>query len=692
MISGCKDKNAQSTDMSNPFFSEFKTPFGFPDFSRIDTTHYLPAFEKGMADQQAEIDAITNNPEPASFENTIEAYDRSGRLLKNVSSVFYSLNSAETNPALQEIARKVAPLTTAHHDNIMLNEALFQRIKSVYENRASLELNALQIRTTEKYFDDFIRNGANLSASDKEVLRSINQELSANEVKFRDNLLAETNENFKLVIDDSTDLAGLPKGSIDAAALDAENAGLKGKWVFTLQKPSMIPFLQYAENRELREKLYRGYFMRGDNSNDFDNKEAIRNIMDLRARKAALLGYGTFAEYVIAQNMAKTPSKVYSFLDELMVPSLQAAIQDREAMQAIIRSEGGDFQLESWDWWYYAEKLRKQRFDLDEEELKPYFVLENVRDGMFEVATRLYGITFRLLENMPVYHPEVEVFEVLDKDGSHLSVLTMDYHPRPGKRVGAWCGRLRGLYYEDGKKVAPIVTVTCNFTRPTADVPALLTWDEVTTLFHEFGHALHGFFTDGQYERIAGRVPRDMVELPSQIMENWAAHPEVIASYANHYQTGEVMPLVLQQKLQQSMTFNQGFATVEYIAASVLDLDLHGLTEPREIDVNAFEKESMARINLIPEILPRYRTPYFGHIVGGYAAGYYVYLWAAVLDTDAFQAFVDSGDLYNQEIAAAFRKYVLTEGGDDEGMVQYFKFRGQDPVKEPLLRKRGLLK
>ncbi|MBE0642271.1 MAG: peptidase M3, partial [Bacteroidales bacterium] len=379
------------------------------------------------------------------------------------------------------IARKVAPLTTAHHDNIMLNEALFQRIKSVYENRASLELNALQLRTTEKYFDDFVRNGANLSASDKEVLRSINQELSANEVKFRDNLLAETNENFKLVIDDSTDLAGLPKGSIDAAALDAENAGLKGKWVFTLQKPSMIPFLQYAEKRELREKLYRGYFMRGDNNNDFDNKEAIRSIMDLRARKAALLGYGSFAEYVIAQNMAKTPSKVYSFLDELMVPSLQAAIQDREAMQAIIRSEGGDFQLESWDWWYYAEKLRKQRFDLDEEELKPYFVLENVRNGMFEVATRLYGITFRPLENMPVYHPEVEVFEVLDKDGSHLSVLTMDYHPRPGKRVGAWCGRLRGLYYEDGKKVAPIVTVTCNFTRPTADVPALLTWDEVNT-------------------------------------------------------------------------------------------------------------------------------------------------------------------------------------------------------------------
>ncbi|HRZ75872.1 MAG TPA: M3 family metallopeptidase, partial [Bacteroidales bacterium] len=358
----------------------------------------------------------------------------------------------------------------------------------------------------------------------------------------------------------------------------------------------------------------------------------------------------------------------------------------------IIDREGGDFRLASWDWWYYAEKLRKERFDLDEEQLKPYFVLGNVRDGMFDVATRLYGITFRPLKDMPVYHPEVEVFEVLDADGSHLSVLTLDYHPRPGKRVGAWCGRLREQYYEDGEKVYPIVTVTCNFTRPTGEVPALLTWDEVTTLFHEFGHALQGFFADGRYNRIAGNVPRDMVELPSQIMENWAAHPEVIAAYARHYKTGAVMPTDLQQKLQQSMTFNQGFATVEYIAASVLDLDLHGLKAPRELDINAFEQESMGRIHLIPEILPRYRAPYFGHIVGGYAAGYYVYLWAAVLDTDAFQAFIDSGDLYNPQIAAAFRKHILTEGGNGEGMDQYRRFRGKDPVKEPLLKKRGLMK
>lgn len=691
LLSGCQSQEPKEEAMDNPFFTPFETPFGFPDFSKIENDHYLPAFEKGIADQKAEIEAIVNNPEPPSFENTIAAYDRSGRLLTNVSRVFYSVNSAETSPEMQEIARQVAPLTTAHSDDINLNEALFARIKTLYDQKETLDLDSLQLRTLELYYEDFVRNGANLDEAGKAKLRQINQDLSLNQVNFRDNLLAETNENFMLVVENEEDLAGLPEGSILAAASEATQRGQEGKWVFTLQKPSMIPFLQYAENRNLREQLYRGYFMRGDNDNEYDNKEAILNIVNLRAEKTAMLGYETFADYVIVRNMAKTPEAVYDFLNDLMVPALDMARQDMKEMQAIIDEEGGDFELASWDWWYYAEKLRQRKFNLDENELKPYLKLENVRDGMFYVAEQLFGITFKPVPDLPVYHSEVEVYEVMDADGSHLSLLTLDYHPRPGKRVGAWCGRLRSQYYEDGQKIYPIVTITTNFTRPAGDMPALLTWDEASTLFHEFGHALHGFFTDGQYNRIAGQLHRDMVELPSQIMENWAAHPDVMRVYAKHYETDEVIPDALIEKLALSATFNQGFITSEFIAAAWLDLDWHSFTEPKEVSVREFEANAMQAIGLPEEIIPRYRTTYFNHIVGGYAAGYYVYLWAAVLDTDAYQAFIDSGDLYNRDIANKFRKHILTEGGNDEGMAQYRRFRGQDPSRTPLLKKRGLI-
>jgi peptidyl-dipeptidase Dcp len=451
----------------------------------------------------------------------------------------------------------------------------------------------------------------------------------------------------------------------------------------------MIPFLQYADNRDLREKLYNGYFMRGNNNDEFDNKEIFMNIAKLRVERANLLGFDNYAEYVISQNMAQTPQKVYDFLNELLEPAMKIAKRDRNEMQKIIDSENGNFKLDSWDWWYYTEKLRKQKFDLEESELQPYFSLEKVRDGMFYVATKLYGITFTKLPNMPVYHPEVEVFEVKEANGDHVAVLYLDYHPRDGKRVGAWCGRLRGQDYIDGKKIHPIVTITTNFTRPNGDIPALLTWDEVTTLFHEFGHALHGFFTDGEYSRIAGSLQRDMVELPSQVMEHWASQPEVLKVYAKHYETGEVIPQELMDKLAATSIFNEAFQTVEYAAAAFLDLEWHTLSESKDVDVLAFEKESMEKINLIPEILPRYRTTYFSHVVGGYVAGYYVYYWAAVLDTDAFQYFYDSGDIYNNEIAAKFRKHVLSEGGNDEGMVQYKKFRGQEPSIEPLLKLKG---
>jgi len=674
----------------NPFFSEYKTPFKVPPFNEIKLEHYVPAFEKGIEEQQKEIDAIISNPEQPNFSNTILALDKSGRLLSKVSSVFYSLNGAETSPEMQAIARQIAPKVTAHRDNINLNDKLFKRIKSVYDNRANLNLDSLQLRTVEKYYDDFVRNGANLDDDGKAKLRDINQKLSQLGLKFGENLLDETNKNFILIIDKPKDLDGLSKDIIDAAAITAKQYGYEGKWVFTLQKPSMIPFLQYSTKRDLREKLYTGYVMRCNNNDKFDNKAIMLEIANLRAQKAKLLGYETYNHYVISNNMAKTPEAVYAFLNEVMTPALEAAIRDRDAMQAIIDREGGNFKLAPWDWWFYAEKLKKEKYNLDEAELKPYFKLENVRNGMFHVASQLYGITFTKRTDLPIYHPEVEVFEVKDDGGNHVGLLYLDYHPRPGKRVGAWCGRFRQQTYENGKKVTPIVTIVTNFTRPTEATPALLTWDEVETLFHEFGHALHGLFTDGPYDRIAGSVPRDMVELPSQIMEHWANQPQVLKYYAKHYQTGEPMPDELIAKLQRSSTFNQGFATVEYIAAAILDLDWHSFTEPKQVDVLEFEKQSMKQINLIPEIYPRYRTTYFSHIVGGYASGYYVYLWAEVLDSDAFNAFVETGDIFNKQVAAKFRKFILAEGGDNDGMIQYLKFRGKTPSIDPLLQNRGL--
>lgn len=687
-IIGCKQHENKS---SNPFFSEFNTPFNVPPFDKIDTSHYVPAFVKGIEQQQVEIDAIVNNSDAPTFENTINALDKSGKLLKTVSRVFFSINSANTDSAMQAIAEKVSPRLTKHSDNISLNEKLFQRIKAVYESRESSNLDALQKRVVEKYYNDFVRNGANLNESDKEKLREINQKLSAYILNFLNNHLAETSTNFKLVVDKKEDLDGLPQAVIDAALDTIKKDANYGKWIFTLQKPSMIPFLQYAKNRGLREKLYRGYYMRCNNNDKFDNKELLLNIVNLRAERANLLGYKTFAEYTLSENMAKTPEKVYEFLNKLMVPAQEAALRDRDEMQKIINREGGKFKLDTWDWWYYAEKLRKEKYDLDESEIKPYFVLSNVREGMFYVANKLYGLTFTKLTNVPIYYPDVEAFEVKEANGDHAGVLYLDYYPRDGKQAGAWCGAFRDQYYnESGKRVPPVITIVTNFTKPTADAPALLTWDEVNTLFHEFGHALHGLFTDGKYNRIAGNIPADMIELPSQVDENWASVPEVLNVYAKHYKTGEVIPSALLEKLQKSLTFNQGFETVEYIAASVLDLDWHSIQKPEKIDVLDFEKKSMERIHLMKEIIPRYRSTYFAHIMDGYAAGYYVYLWAAVLDSDAFQAFVDSGDVFNKDLSAKFRKYVLAEGGNDEGMVQYNKFRGQEPSLTPLLKKRGL--
>ncbi len=687
MLNACTQKPKVEV---NPFFTDYDTPFGIPPFDKITAEHFIPAFQEAITQQKAEIDVIVNNTAAPDFENTIVAFDNSGVLMRKINPVYGGLRGANSNQRLQEIAREITPMLSAHSNDIMLNQALFARIKEVYNNRMNLGLDVEQLRLVEKIYQDFGRNGAALPDESREELRKINERMAMVSLQLNDNLLAESN-GFKMVLEDSADLAGLPPDVINAAAAEAKKRGDEGKWVFTLDKPSWIPFLQSSTRRDLREKLYQGYWMRCDNDNDKDNKALFAELMQLRAKYSQLLGYKNFGEFSTAINMAENPANVYDFLNKLWKPALAVAKTERADMQKIINKEGGKFKLAAHDWWYYAEKVRKAKYDLDEEELKPYLSIGNVRDGIFMVASKLYGIQFLPVNDVPKYHEEVETYELKEADGTHLGILMIDPHPRQGKRVGAWCGTYRSGAWENGKKIAPIVTIVMNFSRPTGDKPAMLSWDETETYFHEFGHALHNFFANGKYRRTSRSVPRDFVELPSQVLENWAAEPSVIKMYAKHYQTGEPMPDALIQKLENSSKFNQGFQTAEYIAASILDMDWHTKDLPEQIDVNAFEKASMAGIGLIPEILPRYRTTYFSHIFGGgYAAGYYVYLWAAVLDTDAFAAFKESGDLFNPELAAAFRKHILAENSMGEGIAQYMKFRGKEPSIKYLLEKRGL--
>ncbi len=691
VFSACTTQKKESKEpMVNPFFTEYTTPFQVPPFDEIKLEHYMPALDSGIVLQEAEIAAIVDNTEEAAFENTILPYDLSGELIRKVMSVSGPLNSAITNPERQVLAREMTPKMTRHRDNIALNPGLFHRVKVVYDKRNDLGLDAQQLRLVEKFYQDFERNGANLSAADQAKLRTLNEEIANLQLKFGENLLAESNKNFRLVIDKEADLAGLSEDVVLRAADQAKKDSMDGKWVFTLDKPSILPFLQYAENRALREKLYTGYFMRCDNDNAFDNKEIIKKLVQLRHEKGQLMGFNNFAEYVIDVNMAKTPQTVYDFLLKLWTPAMKIAKADRDAMQQIINREGGHFKLAPWDWWYYSEKLRKQKFNLDEGQIKPYFTLDNAVNGIFYTANKLYGITFEKRGDIPLYHEEAVAYEVKEADGRHVGVLFLDFHPRDGKRVGAWCTGFRSSGYKYGEHIYPIVSMVMNFTRPAGDSPALLSFDEVSTLFHEFGHALHSLFADEPYNRTSRSVPRDFVELPSQIMENWAAEPEVMKVYAKHYQTGEAIPDSLIAKLEAAGTFDQGFITGEYIAASLLDMDYHTVTNPVIADVREFEKKSMKKYGLIPEILPRYRSTYFSHtFTGGYTAGYYVYLWAAVLDTDAFEAFKETGDLFNPEVAARFRT-LLAKSGSDEGMNIYRQFRGKDPSIEPLLKKRGL--
>jgi peptidyl-dipeptidase Dcp len=675
----------------NPLLGVFDGPFGVPPFDKIKVEHFLPAYKEGMKKHREEIDAIVNNTGAPTFANTLEALDYSGELLKRVDNICSTLQSANTSDALQKTAAEVSPLLSKHFDDIRLNAKLFERVKAVYQQKDKLNLDEEQKTLLEKYYKDFVRGGANLSADKQARLREINTELGLIFLKFGDNVLAEDNK-FKLVLDKKEDLAGLPDPVISAAAEAAAARGHEGKWVFTLHKPSLIPFLQYSEKRDLREKMLKGYITRSDHGDELDNNELIKKIVRLRLERAKLLGYGNHAEYMVEWNMSRKPQNVYDLLDKIWKPALKVAKKEAAELQALIDKEGGDFKLQPWDWWYYAEKLKKEKYDLDENEVRPYFKLENVRDGVFYVATKLFGIKFVQRTDIPTYHPDVQVFEVQEGDGSLLGIIYLDYFPRASKRGGAWMNNIREQIRKDGKRIPPIVTNNGNFTKPTGDKPSLLSFDEVATLFHEFGHALHGLLSDCTYYSMAGtNVPIDFVELPSQIMENWVTEPEVLKIYARHYQTGEVIPQELIDKIKNAGLFNIGFATVEYMAACYLDMDWHTVTEADNIDVDQFEDASMNRIGLIPEIVVRYKSPYFRHVFSsGYSAGYYSYIWAEVLDADAFQAFKETS-LFDAKTAEAFRKNVMEKGGSAEPMVLYKRFRGSEPGIDALLKRKGFL-
>jgi len=694
LFAGCQTDTKKPQESENLLLSTFNTPFEVPPFDGISLTDYAPAFDAAIAEKEQEIDKIVNNSETPTFENTIVALDDAGESLGRISAVLFNLNSAETSEEMQAVVREIRPKLTALGNEISMNDKLFQKIKTVYDNRNNANLTPEQIRVTEKFFKDFERGGANLPAEKKAQLKEINQKLAKLYTTFGENLLAETN-SFEMFLKDKADLAGLPEWVVAGAADAAKNAGHEGEWLFTVQKPSMLPFLQYSDKRELREKLYKGYFMRGDNNNKYDNKSTINAIVNLRVEKAKLLGFEDFAQYKLDINMAKNSESAYKFLMELWEAALPVAKQELAEMQALADKEKAGIKLASWDWWYYAEKVRKAKYALDDDEIKPYFSYPNVRQGAFDVATKLYGITFEQLTNLPLYHKDAETWEVKNSDGTHLGIVYLDIHPRPGKRGGAWCTSFRSSGYEkDGSRISPVVTIVCNFTPPSGDNPALLSFDETETFFHEFGHGLHGLFSDGNYNRVSGDMPRDMVELPSQIMENWAADPEVMKVYAKHYKTGEPIPDELIAKIDAASCFNQGFITVEYLAAALLDLDWASIKEKEDFDVNKFEKDRMDELGLIPEILPRYRSTYFGHVFSGdgYSAGYYVYIWAAVLDADAYNAFVETENLYNLEVAAAFRNNILAGSGKGEGMDQYRKFRGKNPDPQFLMKKRGFVK
>ena len=661
LFAGCKDKK----NMDNPFFSEWNTPYEIPDFSRIKTEHYMPAFKEAMKQQKECIDNIANNSEEPTFGNTIIPYEYSGEMLQTVSAVFFNLSECENSPEMEAIAEEVTPLLSAHGDDIALNAKLFARIKAVYDQRESLDLTPEQMRLLEETYKGFVRGGANVPADQQERFRQLNEQIASLTLRFAQNVLKATNAYSK----------ELPDG---------------GK--VTLDIPTWEPFMQTCPDRALREEVWHAYTDRCKDG-EFDNTKIIDTLVNLRLERANILGFPTHADWVLDDCLAKTPAAVYDCLNAIWGPALKVAKQERDIYQRMLEKDEPGAKLQPWDWRYYAEKYRVEKYAIDDAEVRPYFALDSVREGAFMVANRLYGLTFTERTDLPTYDPEARCFEV--KDGEQtIGILYMDFHPRASKRSGAWMTEFRGQHIDrqTGENVIPIIQVVCNFTKPTADKPSLLNFDESETLFHEFGHALHGLLSKCIYPSLAGtNVPRDFVELPSQVMENWCRHPQVMKLYAHHYQTGEAIPDALIKKIAAAQTYGQGFMTTALLAASLLDMDYYTIREKQHIDPVAFEEEHMNTIGLIPEIISRYRSPYFQHIfTTGYDAGYYSYTWTAILDADAFEAFAESGDLFNPELAKKFR-HLLESGNTVEPMDLYRAFRGKDPSPKALLKRKGML-
>ncbi|MDR3250541.1 MAG: M3 family metallopeptidase [Tannerella sp.] len=682
--------NPSDREAVNPFLAEYATPFEVPPFDKISVDDYQPAFASAIEEQVKEIEAITGNSAAPDFENTVVALDQSGGLLRKVNSVFSGLNSANTSDAMQALSREISPVLSKHHDDIMLNPVLFGKVKAVYDKRESLNLDKEQAKLLEETYKDFVRGGANLPAEKQARLRELNSEISLMQLTFSQNMLKETNA-FQLVVDKREDLSGLPENLISVAAEEAKKSGQEGKWIFTLQNPSVMPFLQFSDNRQLRERIFKGYINRGNNNNENDNREVVKKLVSLRLEKARIMGFDDYAAFALEDRMAKDAASVYKLLDDVWTPALAKTSEEAAALEEMMKSDGLDDRLQGWDWRYYNEKVVKARYNIDENETRPYFRLENVREGLFYVVNRLYGLTFTEIKDIPKPHEDAIAFECRDAAGQHRGIVYMDYFPRASKRGGAWCGSYRSQTYRDGKKVAPVITIVCNFSKPADGKPALLSLDEANTMFHEFGHALHNLFKDVHYYGVAG-VPRDFVELPSQIMEHWVLEPEVLKVYAKHFETGEVIPQELVDKIDNSARYGQGFVTSEYLQASFLDMDFHVLREiPAGFDVLKFEDDAMNRRGALSQIPPRYRSTYFNHTMGGgYTAGYYSYMWAEVLDADAFESFREAGDIFDSATAARFRDFILTPGGIDDAMIMYKNFKGKDPSIDPLLRNRGL--
>ena len=685
-LCGCAEQKP-----ANPLFSDFTAPFGIAPFEEITVDHFREGMLKGLEEQKAEIEALINSTEEPTFENTIKVLDQGGELLRKVRGTFGPLSSGSATDETRALQKEMSPIFSAHSDDIYMNQALFAKVKSVYDNKEKFNLTKEENTVLQNIYDRFVDGGALLNDEQKAELRKLNTELSMLQLQFGQNLTHETNKTF-VTVETVEELDGLPQANIDAAAKMAEANGQPGKYMFNMQRPSCNPVLQYCHNRELREKVYNAYYNRGNAGNEYDNKEISRQIVTLRLKKANLMGYKNYAEMALKDRMAKTPEAVYNLLDQVWTPAVKKAKEELADIRAEIKKEGKNFEPAGWDYMYYLDKAKKAKYAVDEAEISKYLEINNVYQGIFYVANKLYGITFKeITDQVPSFEATAKCYEVIDKDGTTLAVFYADPFPRDGKGAGAWCTSFRGQSYENGVRVIPHVVNACNMTSASGDKPALQTIDNVETLFHEFGHALHSFFRDTQYSG-AGGTERDFVELPSQINEHWAFEPEVLNVYAKHYETGEIIPMELVKKMEESAKYGQGFATVEYVAASLADMDLHVLTEvPADLNVMDFEQEKLNARGIPSQIFPRYRMTNFSHTMGGgYTAGYYSYMWAEVLDADAYDAFVETGDIFNQEVADKFRKYVLTPGGIDNGMVMYTNFRGREPQIDALLKNRGL--